>query len=336
MAVIEIDRGTREQVSQYVAPQDVIGVDTSAATTAEEVLKTAGLAGWRVHLRPVQTVQHALTANGVTNYDEQLACDDTFAVVRTNPETGAPQYIGTVGKKYEVLQNEELAGFLNDLVGSSGGQLTRAGDFYGKGRQFFLTLDLPTDVLIGGRDLINHNITLFSSHDGSTSVIPVVTNRRVACQNERQSVIGSGIASTRVRHTVSATQRLQVVRNILGIAWKTAKAFDAKAETMINAKIEEKTFWEIVAKIWEPAAVDSARGQTLQRQRLESIASRLHGPESDDIKGTAWAAYNAITSHLQHSHADSVTNATRALRSATVRNSAALAEKLFHDYALSA
>lgn len=341
MTTIELDRTDATATALYANPLDVAGTDTSTATTAEEVLQQAGLSGWGVHLRPMQTASESLTETGVTVYGESLDVPDAFAVVRTNPLTGNPQIVGTVGNKYHPVQNEELADFLNALVDTSGGQLTRAGDFYGKGKQFFLSLELPTDVLIGGRDLVQHNITIFSSHDGSVAITPAITNTRVVCQNQRVQVLNNAIASTKIRHTASYSDRLAVVQNILGIGWKEARSFDAKAETMLAAKIEERTFWEIVAQIFPPADADSKRGQTMQTNRLTSIASRLHGPESANTltarkELTAWTAYNAITSHLQHSHANGSTNAHRTLLSASVQRSAALAEKLFHQYALTA
>lgn len=341
MTVTTINREDAPAVeSEYVNPLDVMGTDTSSATDAEDALKVAGLAGWQVHLRQIQTVQDEIRTDeegnliSAAHYDEVLPVKDTFAVVRTNPKTGQFQTIGTVGNRYEVLQNEELADFLNDLVYQSGGKISRAGDYYGDGKRFFLSLDLPQSVLIGGRDLVNHSINLFSSHDGSVAVTPVISSMRIFCQNQRNAAISSGIASTRIRHTASAISRLQVVRNILGIAQKETEKFAEKAEVMASAKISDETFWEIVADIWEPADPRSVRAQGIQRNRLHSIAGRLHGAESENIKGTAWAAYNAVTSHLQHSNDSAKVNAHRAMSAASAQKSAALAEKLFHQYAL--
>lgn len=341
MTVTTINREDAPAVeSEYVNPLDVMGTDTSSATDAEDALKLAGLAGWNVHLRQVQTVQDEIRTDeegnliSAAHYDEALSVPDTFAVVRTHPETGRFHTIGTVGNRYEVLQNEELADFLNDLVFQSGGQITRGGDYYGLGKQFFMTLDLPQSVLIGGRDLVNHSITLFSSHDGSVAVTPVVSSTRVFCQNQRNAVMASGISSTRIRHTASAVSRLQVVRNILGIARKEQEVFAERAETMSQAQITDDTFWQIVGEIFPPAPLDSVRAQGIQRNRLESINERLHGPESENIHGTAWAAFNAITSHLQHSNSNPQTNAHRAMRARSAQESLAKAEKLFHAYAL--
>lgn len=335
MTVTTITRpADADSQSVYVAPQAVIGHDVSEAETAEDALAAAGLAGWNVHLRPMQSVSESITESGVTSYGEQILSRKSFMVVRTSPTTGQFEEIGTVGNRYHPVQNEELADFLQALVFQSGGQITSGGDFYGKGEQFFMTLDLPDSVLVGGKDLVNHSITIFSSHDGSVAITPVITATRVMCQNQRNMVLKDAVSSTKVRHTATYGERLTVVQNILGIAKKETETFAQKADVMASAKITDETFWEIVAQIWTPADPNSARATTMQSNRLHSIASRLHGPESANISGTAWAAYNAVTSHLQHSHANASTNAHRTMLSAASLKSAQLAEKLFHSYAL--
>jgi phage/plasmid-like protein (TIGR03299 family) len=323
----------------HADPLDVLGTDVSAEETFEDVLKVSGLANWGVHLVPLQTASELITPEGVTQYGPSLPVPDQYATVRTSPVTGLQEVIGVVGDKYHVTAAEELEEFMLQAVELTGGTISRAGDYYRDGRRFFLSIDLPDSVLIGGRDLVNHNLTIFSSHDGSTSIRPVISNVRVFCQNQRNYTIKRGIESASIRHTASAAARLATLQTLLKITLKESAAFDAKAEAMINVKLSDETFWEIVSHI-HPSPKDSTsqRSETIHTNRLAGIRAALEGPENANIRGTAWAGYSAVTSQAQHGRSgkDAVNlNAQASMTSQTTQNIADAAEKLFYEYALS-
>jgi phage/plasmid-like protein (TIGR03299 family) len=320
----------------HASPTAVLGTDVSDAADAYEVLAKANLTGWNVHLRDMETVSETITAAGVTSHPSRLRVPDQFAVIRTNPTSLEEEVIGTVGNRYQVMQNEEIADFLNELVGQTGGQITAAADYYRDGKQVFFTLDLPQSVLIGGRDLVDHNITIFTSHDGSTSVTPVISSVRAMCANMRNLVLRSGLESAKIRHTANLKSRLSAVQKTLNISFKEIAAFDAKAEKMINTRMSTSDFDDIIARVFPVDPMPSARGITMAAQRTTALKEVLAAPEQENIRFTAWAGYSAVTSYLQHSATGEDAarkNATRALTSTTVRNTAARAEAAFHAFA---
>jgi phage/plasmid-like protein (TIGR03299 family) len=312
MAVIQIEEARTE--TGLPNPFSVLGTDVSAAGDVADVLTQANLRGWNVRLREMQTVSETITPNGVTAHPTQLRVPDSFAVIRDSPFGGHEEIIGTVGNKYTPRQNEQIEETMEALVGESAGKITAAGDFYGNGKQVFFTIELPVSARIGGVDVLDHNLSVFTGHDGSMSTTFVISSIRPMCANMRSIVLSNGLISSKVRHTKNSDAKLALVHSILGLGWESIKKVDEKADAMANQKLADDTFWEIVNQIWEPK--DTAHGVTLAEKRRAELTEILHGPTNANIDGTVWAGFNTITQYLQHgqSNSDEV-NARRALRS---------------------
>lgn len=312
----------------------VAGTDVQGKSTALEVMKEANLTDWNVHLRPMQTVpvtEEILTIEGVgtRTIEPALPVKDKFATTRTNPFTKKLETVGVVGKVYNPTQNEKLAGILDAFATHSGGEFVAAGDYYGKGKTVFFTIALPKSVMIGGVDRVDHYLSAFTSHDGTSSIAFAVHNMRVMCANARTSVLRSGDVSSIIRHTTNSDQKLAMVRRDLDIFWKDAERFDAQAEQLLKIKTTDQQFEEIVSRIFDtPGKVLAKRGETIKTNRNLALKEILHGPTNANIDGTAWAAYNSITEFMQHGHADARTNAQRTLASRENRQRAEQAMEL--------
>ncbi len=315
-------------------PFVVAGTDVTGKTTALEVMEAANLTNWNVHLRPIQTVpvtESVLTLDGVgtRTVEAALPVEDKFASVRTSPFTGKLQAIGVVGKIYTPTQNEKLAGILDAFAQHSGGEFVAAGDYYGKGKTVFFTIALPRSVMIGGVDRVDHYLSAFTSHDGTSSIAFAVHNMRVMCANARTSVLRSGDVSSIIRHTTNSDAKLALVRRDLDIFWKDAEKFDAQAEQLLKIKTTDQQFEEIVSRIFDtPGKVLAKRGETIKTNRNLALKQILHGPTNANIDGTAWAAYNCITEFMQHGHEKALTNAQRTLASRENRQRADQAMEL--------
>ena len=119
--------------------------------TAREALDAAHLSGWNVRKMALQIPQEPIiTDDGVTT-PPAISVPDQFATVRTNPITGALDYLGVVGSKYEPVQNEASCILLDALTEEGGAVYETAGALRG-GRETFVTMKLPTSMTFEGRD----------------------------------------------------------------------------------------------------------------------------------------------------------------------------------------
>jgi hypothetical protein len=126
----------------------------------------ARLGGWHVRKRAVQAT--LLTDDGAAT----TTIDGKYVTVRTNPVTGLEEVIGLtaghagiVGETYTAFQNESLTDHLETMTDESGAFLDTAGSMRG-GADVFVTMKLPTTMLVGGVDELDVNIAILNNHTG--------------------------------------------------------------------------------------------------------------------------------------------------------------------------
>jgi phage/plasmid-like protein (TIGR03299 family) len=270
-----------------------LGEVLPAGFDAAQAMRHARLGGWNVRKEPLTTA--VLTTDGVST----LQVPDQFATVRTNPVTGRPDVLGVVGRGYTPIQNEEHADLLNALVDESGSHFETAGSLKG-GRQVFLTMKLPTTMLVGGVDPVEVYLVALNSHDGTSAFRLLVSPVRVVCANTQAAAIARARSSFSIRHTSGAAGYIAQAREALGLTFAFAEAFQAEAEAMIARQVTDEQFAGIVADLW-PIDKKSARSTAIGAARADAL-TRLwdRSPTAAAIRGTKWAAYQAITEYTDH------------------------------------
>jgi phage/plasmid-like protein (TIGR03299 family) len=271
-----------------------LGVVTTDCMTAQEVMVKARLGGWRV--RKISLTGHEITADGVS----PVEIPDRFATVRTNPVTGATDYLGVVGLDWRPFQNEEAAELLNVTVDEAGAHFETAGSLRG-GRQVFITMKLPKHIMVGGVDRVDLFLAALNGHDGSRAIRVMLTPTRIVCANTQQIAMHDAVAAHALRHTKNVGQRVQEVREALRLVWRAADDFQAAAERMINATLVVDEFEQIVDRVWPAKA---GGGQVAERNRterkLQLVQLLTQADTQAAIRGTRWAGYQAIAEYVDH------------------------------------
>jgi phage/plasmid-like protein (TIGR03299 family) len=271
-----------------------LGTVLPAEFTAADAMRHAKLGGWNVRTQALQTTP-VLSADGV----DVLEVPEHFATVRTNPVTGRPDVLGVVGRGYTPIQNEEHADLLDALVDESGAHFETAGSLKG-GRQVFLTMKLPDTMLIGGIDPVDLYIVACNSHDGTSAFRLLISPVRVVCGNTQALAIRRAQSSFSIRHTSGARGYIGQAREALGLTFRFVEAFQAEADRMIEQAITDEQFEGIVAQLWTTDS-ESQRSKTITANRQAELTGLLHRSETNTaIRGTRWAAYQAITEYTDH------------------------------------
>ena len=146
-----------------------IGLDVTAAKTAAEAMTLAKL-DWKVSTAPMFA---SVTVDGQT-IPTQVEVP-LKAIVRADRPTVV---LGTVGKKYNPLQNDELFAVADELRSLGNVEFVRAGALEG-GARLWMQVKLPNPITVGKNDVVDRYLTLVNSHDGSCALKAMVTPLRL-------------------------------------------------------------------------------------------------------------------------------------------------------------
>jgi len=269
-------------------------VFTEEVSTAE-MLKKAKLNNWDVRLEDVEI-------------PNQFSSDKNYSfVVRDNPFTlGNKDILGVVGERYVPLQNEDLFDFADNLL-DNGGRWETAGSIKG-GRVVFGALALERETVLdpnGVADKVNTYLLVNTSHDGSIAIQASITPVRVVCANTLNLALGnrgrngSVKQSFKIRHTATASGKVAVAREALGLANAYMDEFSKVANAMIETEITKAQFDKIVELAY-PMPKDDAKKVSITKHanKIDLINDIYVGDFNNTIAGTAWGALNALTERL--------------------------------------
>ena len=106
-------------------------------------------------------------------------------------------WLGTVGERYELMQNHELADIVVGIQEQFGGKLS--GGSLQDGRKIFYQISLADEHV--NQDTLKRFITCLNSHDGSSSIGFGSTNTVVSCSNTFHMTMKE---LSKFRHTTTA------------------------------------------------------------------------------------------------------------------------------------
>jgi phage/plasmid-like protein (TIGR03299 family) len=269
-------------------------VFTEEVSTAE-MLKKAKLNKWNVRLEDVEIPAGMESDKGYS------------FVVRDNPFIqGNKDVLGVVGERYVPLQNEELFDFADNLL-DNGGRWETAGSIKG-GRVVFGALALERETVIdpnGVGDKVNTYLLVNTSHDGSISIQASITPVRVVCANTLNLALGnrgrggSVKQSFKIRHTQTATGKVQIAREALGLANAYIDEFSKMANEMIQKEVSKAQFDKIVESLYPTPKDDTQKASmTKHNAKIDLINEIYVGDFNNTITGTAWGVANALTERL--------------------------------------
>lgn len=319
------------------------GLDTSSGRVAVMV---AGETPWHnlgVHVRDAVDSENAIVLAG-QNYDvlkqamffrnpvtgELAESSDAFSLVRS--DTGVQ--LGTVGSRYQVIQNRDGFKFLDSVIGKFQAKYETAGAIHG-GRKVWMQVKLPASSFqVAPGDLNEAYVTFVNTHDGSSAASAFLTSQRAVCNNTLRLAARDKGKGLTIRHTGSIAAKVADAQNALGLAVEKFEDYKADAEVLVRTRIagERGYFNEVLDAILditqERANLGAARladqdllagiiqGQearhkaelaytraiTQRANILDDIVSRYESERCGvgGIRGTAWAAMNAVTESSDH------------------------------------
>lgn len=271
------------------APWHKLGRKFQEAPSIEEAIVAAGL-DWKVGLRKLQTV-------------ETLENVEALATYRSSDNS----ILGVVGPSYRPLQNQEAFNFFKPFIDSKAASIETAGSLR-NGKRVFVLCKINKDPLkVVGDDIVDKYILLSNSHDGTMAVRVGFTPIRVVCNNTLTAAVNSSSSKLlRVRHTKNTAEALEKVQEIMNLANSdfeaTAEQYKFLASKQVNPEDLEKYVKLVFAEkqVSESTAISEVTAGSRVLEKITPIFENGIGMNIPGVKGTYWAAYNAVTEYVQH------------------------------------
>lgn len=284
-------------------PWHGLGTGVEKEQTSEDAIRLAGL-DWRVNTQPVYA--NIAPESGLGAENLRLATEFKACVRNTDNRV-----LGIVGSRYVPIQNEDAFSFFDGVVGDKLAMYHTAGSLDG-GKRVWILAKLPGDLVIPGKknEQVEKFLLLSNSHDGSGALRMFFTPVRVVCQNTLSMALSgfNGVDGISIRHTANATQRIQEAQRALGLAVEYYEGFQKKMISLVQAKYSEKQMVSLVETLF-PAKDESEVATRTANNRSAVMHLFENGKGHEGIRGTAWAAYNAVAEFTDHHRSTRTTDA---------------------------
>lgn len=287
--------------------------------TSSQIATDAKLADWNIRL---ESIGDHIPSDYRNN-------SDSYLVVRDNPFDQGKDVLSVVGKRYQVVQNEQLLSF-GDAIMDGGAKWESAGSIK-NGRIVFGSLKFGNGITIDGKgvnDKVNTYLLVHTSHDGSTAVQASITPVRVVCQNTLNMALGRTKQTFKIRHTQTVDGKIMEAREALKLAHAYSEDFEKEANDLYQASVNDKLFNEIILAAYPKPDKDAKGAIKKWENKIITIGDIYKSPTTNAISGTAWGVMNAMTERLDYFRTGRGTKASEnAMASASGFDIATNAEK---------
>ena len=247
-------------------------------------------------------------------------CPNAYGTFRT--DNNIP--LGVVKQKYEVIQNRDAFAFFDNAIGKGEAVWDKAGCF-DEGRKIVVTAKLPGNINGPEGSPIDKYLVFANSHDGSCSVNIMFTPIRIVCSNMLNSALDNSDSYIRIRHTSSASNRLDFASDVIASAIENANEAEQIYSILGKCKMTDANVIQFISEtVFTQAELkaikefDPINGfkKLLARDyycmkstgismRKANIFAKMYdyyfeGVGQKEIIGTAWGAYNAVTGYYSN------------------------------------
>jgi len=180
-------------------------------------------------------------------------------------------------------------------VDMSGAHFETAGSILG-GKRVFVTMKVPNHMTFAsGQEQVDLYLLAWNSHDGSSAFTLAITPVRVVCKNTLDYAMAAARRKFLVRHTVSATERIEEARRALDLTFNYEKALAEDIDRMLDKVYTEEQFASLVEQLLPDLPEDAEEFAKANREEAQgSMAALWYSPTQDGIRDTAWGAMSTV------------------------------------------
>lgn len=255
---------------------------------------------WDIVKKPIY-LNDAVDVGGF-QVDQLTQIPDRWAITRS--DTNDVFYVGT--DVYEVHQYREwLLEGIQEIVAAADGQLGITSALLLKnGAVAAVQIELPEAIEFEG-DVIRTFMLGSTSANGSIASTYQTGETRGICDNTLAAARSEGFANGttwKVKHTTNSKWSADAARKAVGILVDQTAAAEARIRRMANTPVTDSQWAELVQDLF-PAPAEDAKPVTITK--YENRVSAIHDLYFDDprvghFKGSAWGAYQALSTYNLH------------------------------------
>jgi phage/plasmid-like protein (TIGR03299 family) len=210
------------------------------------------------------------------------------AIVRTDTN----KVLGIVGNRYMPVQNTDAFAFF-DAICKSHKAKYQYGYVVNGGSQIMLQAKIGSDYDVRPGDTMQNYITLVNGHDGIVTFQAFFTPRRLSCANQCRGAIKDATESLKVRHTKTATIKMEEGYKILAKSMEYFEHFKTLASELAQKVVDQKMIDLFLKGVF--GETDSKQSAT----KLEAVNQLIHTGKGNTGK-SAWDMYNGVTEWIDH------------------------------------
>lgn len=218
--------------------------------------------------------------------------------------------LGVVGRGYRPIQNIALAEFADALAGADAAVEVETAGSLRDGRCIFTLVRLPHTISVTNEDILKQYVLIRNSHDGSSAFQVYPTSIRVVCANTLRWSERDANRGVRFQHTGDIDKKIEHARLVLGIISKETVQFEAMVRLLAAKSVTKADAREYFRSVYDrtfsvvPETDKAKYAKQLEKrdamltrwaENMEAANQSLKG-----IRGTFWAAYNAISQWHEH------------------------------------
>jgi len=258
---------------------------------SEEMMKAAQI-DWSVEQHPIYIHRPVENADGsITVVNQQIP---GLANVRADNHF----HLGNVSEKYKVVQNKEAFDFVDQLHMDGIIKYESAGSLKG-GKFVWVLAKMPQEFEVVAGDKLEQYILFTTAHDGSRAVRVMPTSVRVVCWNTLSLATANESKGLSIRHKGNIFDKLADAKKCIMNAQGKFNEFHDNAQKLTTVKFDIEQLQAMTELLFprEKGKNDTRRAKA----RASIMAAFTDDPQNiDGVRGTAWAAFNAITQYVDH------------------------------------
>lgn len=275
------------QILNRALPYFAMGSAFDEPMSVEGAFSKANLR-FELNLRPMSYQTNSL-------FQSWRQLDNRYqAVVRTDDNA----CLGVVGKKYEIVQNQQV----EELLEHAGWKAWAAGAFDGGSKCYaVLSGGAYSDFQINGDQYFAHIIARWN-HDGSGTVKIGPQIWRLTCTNGQKRIEAQKFVT--VRHTRSADQNMILAREMIPQMGEAIESFVAQGRQLQSKHLFQSDAQDILNKVFpKPKQTASVAGYNRAVSRWQAdrgkLLTYLGHPSLERWDDSAYALVQAVNEFEQ-------------------------------------
>jgi len=242
-----------------------------------------------------------------------LDAENQFATVRVNKD-GTAYPLGYVTGAYRPIQQEEDCQFMDALAREGGLRIHTGGSLKG-GRVVWFMGRYPKQMEIVPDDLVDCNLFICNSHDGTMFLSVGATTVRIVCMNTLMGGVADAKKRGRfmsIRHTGDMKTKLYEAQRVLGLSEKAFQQQELLMRELVDVPMSDERIEEAIeALVPDPSdEKDPSRARSLREQILE-VYKTSASLDIPGVRGTGYGFLNAVTEFSDHNRGRTVSTDKR-------------------------